>query len=340
MNINLNIPTNRLSYGYCGCYINQELQKLANVSLFPIGGNQSIQQAEIKFKDSLVQGLKNALMFDYEAPSIRIFHQFSLAESYGKGPRIGFPIFELNKFNDLEKHHLNSCDYLFVCSQWAKQVVEENGIRVPTFVVPLGVDLDTFVPTFKPESKKKIFLIAGKWEVRKSQYEVMKAFKKVFRPDEAELWCMCDNPFFTEEQCRYWTDELSSNMRIIPRVDTHDQVARIMSKVDFGIFVSKAEGWNLELNEMLAMGKKCIATNYSGHTEYINDKNCVILESKGMQTAYDGVWFKGYGEWCQFDFDELCDGLKLLYNSEPIQPLKDFTWKRTAQVIMNCLEQL
>ena len=57
-------------------------------------------------------------------------------------------------------------------------------------------------------------------------------------------------------------------VKMIPRVNTSEEVARIMGQVDCGVFPARGEGWNLELLEMMSMGKPVIATNYSGHTQF------------------------------------------------------------------------
>ena len=40
--------------------------------------------------------------------------------------------------------------------------------------------------------------------------------------------------------------------------------SQTMAGADCGIFLSRAEGWNLGLLEMMAMGKPVITTNYPG----------------------------------------------------------------------------
>ena len=65
-----------------------------------------------------------------------------------------------------------------------------------------------------------------------------------------------------------------------------------------------AEGWNLELLEMLACGKQVITTNYSAHTEFCNKENAFVDIEKN-ETAYDGKWFNGkVGEWACIDKNE------------------------------------
>ena len=66
-----------------------------------------------------------------------------------------------------------------------------------------------------------------------------------------------------------------------------------MSKVDVGIFPSRAEGWNLEILELMSCGKHIITTNYSAHTEFCNKENALLVDIDELETAYDGKWFLG-----------------------------------------------
>ena len=109
MDINLIAPINDLGYGYTGLHVCDELMKLGHrVSLFPI----TKPHCHFRHEDNIKQALKNAEMFDVNAPCIRIWHQNDMAQFVGRGKHIGFPIFELDTFTDIEKHHLNSCDEL------------------------------------------------------------------------------------------------------------------------------------------------------------------------------------------------------------------------------------
>ena len=87
---------------------------------------------------------------------------------------------------------------------------------------------------------------------------------------------------------------MHSRIRILPRLNTHEDVAVIMSQADVGVFPSRAEGWNLEALEMLSMGKHLIITDYSAHTEFCNKDNSRLIQIDEMEDAHDGIWFHGH----------------------------------------------
>lgn len=365
MKINLIAPINNLSYGLVGNNILKALTDRGHeVALFPI--NPQNMEAEPHFHTYLARSLANArgLNLDLSAPCIRLWHQFDMSQFVGKGKKIGFPIFELDRFTELENLHLaNGCDSIFVCSKWAKEIIHRDvgkimnncSFRTPYIlpykeedvkVVPLGVDTDIFFPSTSSRRKTTVFLNVGKWEVRKGHAELIDAFNKAFtNNDNVELWLMSENIFLKPEKKQYWENlalnsPLGNKIRLITRVESQSQVADIMRQADFGVFPAKAEGWNLDLLEMLACGKRVIATNYSGHTEFCSSENSLLLDIERMEPAVDDPWFYGQGNWAIPNIEQLIRYMKECYmlkqsgeditNYNGIETAKRFSWENTA----------
>jgi glycosyltransferase involved in cell wall biosynthesis len=305
-------------------------------------------------------------MFDAEAPSIRIWHQNDLAMFPGGGEHIGWPIFELDRFDDIERNHLESVDRLFVCSQWAKDVLKKQGMESRVDVVPLGVDGSVFYVDEDARAKRRyftkgktIFLNVGKWEVRKGHNELLEAFNSAFTPeDNVELWMMNQNPFIGVHnenwKTRYVASTMGPKIKLLPRVNTQAELRVLYNTVDFGVFPAHAEGWNLEPLEMMACGVPSIVTNYSGHTEFCNDSNSYLVEPNGMEKAQDGIggrWFHGQGEWCTFSVDDLVDAMQKAHADRQanapsdyerlclgsLETAKKFTWANTIKTIESVL---
>jgi len=302
-NINIISPINQLGYGIAGLNIVKSLSNIYNVSLFPFKPLQVVTQEDA---DVIRQCLENSKAFDKNAPCIRIWHQHEMAEFVGKGEHIGFPFFELDVFKSVEKHHLNSLDKLFVTSKWAKNICE-NELTLDNdniITIPLGVDVETFKPSItQSHNSSTVFFNCGKWEVRKGHDILFKVFCDTFEEnDNVELWMMCSNPFLNESQTKEWQSlykncKLGEKIKFIDRVNTPQEVYNIMNNVDCGVFPSRAEGWNLELLELMSCGKQVIATNYSAHTEFCNSQNCLLVDIDETEVAFDGVWFHGSGNW-------------------------------------------
>ena len=240
-------------------------------------------------------------------------------------------------------------------SSWAKQILESNNINKKINVVPLGVDRSVFNPdNFISDSVKDkyIFITIGKWEKRKSHDIIIELFEKAFDiNDNVELWMLTHNPFLNQEQESYWTDlVLSSSMRhkikVFPRLQSHAEVAKVISYAHCGIYISRAEGWNLDLLETLSMGKPVIVTNYSAHTEFCNTNNSFLIDIDDLETASDKIWFNGFGEWAKIDQkqkDQTIEYMRYVFknkittNDPGIETAKNFTWKNSADKLLRCI---
>jgi glycosyltransferase involved in cell wall biosynthesis len=350
--INIVSPINQLGYGITSLNIVKSLSKITSVSLWPIGQPQVTNQEDANI---ISNAIKNGQFTKFDAPCIKIWHQNDMTQFVGFGKRIGFPIFELDKFNDLEKHHLNSLDKIFVCSEWAKTVIVNETILDDknVHVIPLGVNTDIFKPSPYPNTKTTRFFNCGKWEIRKGHDILVELFNEAFETqDDVELILMCDNPFYSKEDQEKWeklylNSKLGDKIRIIPRQSTQEEVYSIMAQTHCGVFPSRAEGWNLELLEMMACGKHVITTEYAAHTEFCNSNNAHLTKISSHELANDGKWFYGQGNWAKIGPQEkasMIEHMRLIHNmhknnalsinTHGIDTANTFTWNNSARKIL------
>ncbi len=357
MDLNFTSPINKLSYGYSGLNILRELI-LTNeyrVSLFPIGQMEVDDHLDA---ECVKQGRKNAETYNKFAPSIRLYHQFDLAQHVGKGTHIGFPIFELDKFSKVERHHIENQDKLFVCSKWAKEIILSATNQKNVEVVPLGtrkyLDISSSAYQRNPGTEC-VFLNVGKWEKRKGHLLLIKAFEAAFHTeDKVELWLLPHNFFNKKEENKYWEDLYlnskfgrAGKVRIIERLKNHNEVISLMKAADVGVWPSLAEGWNLPLLEMMSLGKHVITTNYSAHTEYCDNTNSHLIPISELELANDNKWFFDQGNWAKFDdvaFDSLVQYMRRIHreyiysqvNNSGIITGRKYSWKNTVERLISC----
>lgn len=353
--LNIQAPINPLGYGTTSYNLILALSKRFEIALWPIG--QIAPPTNSKEAERILKtAIDNQSNFNPQAASLRIWHQFEMAQRIGRGIAVGMPIFELDTFDNREKRHLGSLDRVFVCSEWAKKVVHDQmSEHVDVRIVPLGVDTDVFkdVPNHGFEDKF-VFLNIGKWEIRKGHDVLIEAFNKAFeRNDSVELWMMNHNPFLSDVQEKEWhrmykNSKLGDKVKILPRVQTAEEVATIMAQTQCGVFPARAEGWNLELLEMMAVGRPVIATNYSAHTEFCNEENCRLVSVSKKEEAWDGIWFKGQGNWAALDkgvVDELVYLMQSEYEVGPsfnrsgVETAKKYTWENSANAVVKGLQE-
>ena len=321
-----------------------------------------------EFAQSLEKSISNQHSFDYNAPSFRLAHQFDMAPSIGRGKRVGFTYFEMDTLTRLEQHHLNSLDHLFVPTEWAKQVCINSSVNVPITVVGSGYNdavfkdqpfLNKEYSTNSVNRNTCIFVSLGKWGVRKQHDKIVEACNLAFQDkssNEVVLWMGCHNQYIegiVNNKIAAYKEILGDKLTIIGRVPHQSYIRDIFLQAFCFVAPSLAEGWNLPLLEAMACGKHCIATNYSGHTEFCDESNALLIQPTGKIPARDGMWFTGgqtnNGNWCEYSLDDLVEAMRTMYstfekrnmiNEAGLKTAEKFTWKNTALKMQEVLNGL
>jgi glycosyltransferase involved in cell wall biosynthesis len=358
MDINYIGPINFLGYGVASTNIFKALKSIGNnLNLFCIGPLECKPEERSIFAEAQ----SAAELYFPTAPSLKVWHQYDLGMQVGKGLHCAFPIFELDGFRQVEKHHLNNQDIIYVASQWAKQVLANNDISTKCVVAPFGVNTNIFRPEAVPrDSKSTVFINIGKWEIRKGHDILLDAFNKAFAPsDDVHLIMHCYNPFLIDQRTgddgnldwrnMYMNSKMGKAGHITiksGRVSSQEELAFLINQTDCGIFPSRAEGWNLPLMEMMACGKMVITTNYSAHTEFCTNDNSLLIPIDKLELADDRKWFKKQGSWAKIGKEQvnlLIEYMRKAHkdkqeNVEGIKTAKRFTWKNTAEKIVGAFD--
>lgn len=284
--------------------------------------------------------------FHYDAPCLNIWHQYSLDKKIGRGKYFAMPIFELDRFNEKELYHLKYPDELIVNSTWAQEVIKEQTGR-DSYVVPLGTDSNIFHKVEKKQGPYTFF-IGGKWEIRKAHDIIAECFARAFpNQKDVKLIVACHNPFLTRNEIEEWENKFCGlNVEFAGPFQTQLELAAKMAIADCGIFVSRAEGWDLPCLDMMSMGKPIIASFCTAHTEYCNDDNSFLLHFKDFEDAYDGKWFHGQGRWVSYGENEkdqlieimrYCKENNITENLAGEQTADKFSWENSTKKLIEVI---
>lgn len=367
--LNIAAPVNSTGYGLTSLNILTALDNLGcEAAWWPIGGSE----APPEYHTILKKARERTGSYDSSAPSLRIFHQFDLAQHVGRKLHAAMPIFELDRFRPVELHHLHQQDVVFYNTKWAGDVLAQNGIPESKLrYAPLGVDAKIFSDeAMSPmdHNDKTTFINIGKWEIRKGHDVLLRAFEAAFSSEDAvELWMMSHNPVvpphlpdYNQQWVRFYSSsKLADKIQLIPRQESQRAVAHFMKMADCGVFPSRAEGWGLESAEMLRMGKRVILTDVAGHTEYASHENSLLITCDSKEDAHDDTWFFANhpdwsgkpGRWASLgksQFDQLVEHMRCVHrekqekgflslNEAGIKTMEKFTWEKTASLIIDSL---
>ena len=351
--LNMMCPINFTGYGITSYNIYKSLRDNVDICLFPIGDAQ-IDSSENQTK--IIEDINKQNYFDKNVTCFKIWHQFDLATRVGDKKYGALTFFEVDKLKQKEISMINNLDCVFVASNWGKNVLFDNNIKIPIYISPLGIDPLLFNNEInnlvQKDKEKYIFLNIGKWEIRKGHDILVEVFNEAFtNQDNVELWMLNHNPFLSEEDNTAWHNlykksKLSEKIRIISRINTHKDVAKLIALSDCGIFLSRAEGWNNEVPEFFALNKPVILTNYSAHTEYANSDNSYPIHIDDLCPAKDGKFFDGFGNWANIgdnQIEQTIEYMRYVYknnirtNPSGLESVKNLTWKTTSQIIYSNL---
>jgi glycosyltransferase involved in cell wall biosynthesis len=324
--INLTSPINQLGFGVVGLNAVLALQQLGyEVALWPIGEPVCPAEHQAEIDSALVASQDYCPL----APSVRISQPFDLAHHIGRGTHAAITYFERDLLTTAEIHCLQNQDVVIASSAWMSTLLAKQIHGPKIAVASPGVDRRIFSPYGVPSpvsahesdywssmsaihypprkpsvSEPTTFLVVGKWEFRKGHDLLPTLFQRAFVPtDNFKLVLMTVNPFLTQQQHSAWCQsfaKLGSKVEIHhTRLPDQQALAQAMFDADCGVFLSRAEGWNLDAAEMLTMGKHIIITNYSAHSEFANRDNAWLVEIDELEPAYDGFWFDGFGNWAK-----------------------------------------
>ncbi len=353
----LSAPHSRTGYGVTGAHLLRALQAQGvPVAFFPMGA----VDRSITHNAALDQALQAPAAFRADVPSVRLAQAFDLAQHAGRGPRVGFTIFETDAFSDSEMQHLRMQDAVIVCTPWARDVCYANGLADrPVFVVPLGVDRDIYNEHVQPVRTwpETVFLQVGKLETRKGQLELLRAFEAAFTPSDAvRLVLACHNPFvkkdaFEAELAPFRTSPMAARITILgSELATSRDVAALMAAADCGVFPARAEGWNLEALEMLSMGKPVIATAATAHTAFMTEHNARLITMNAMEPALGGRIAGRWPAWGAAQHEQLVERLRdvhrertsgsLQRNNAGIATAQAHSWDASASALLSALSHI
>jgi glycosyltransferase involved in cell wall biosynthesis len=345
---------NQLGYGVFTYQLMRAYQKHVSpdIAFFPTPLFQApVENPHVK------RWVENASSFSKSNPSISIFQAEYLNQFCGT-PMIGFPIFELDQFTSSEVRILQGLDHVLQASNWGKKTVENHGIK-NVHVVPGGYDPDVYQRPLTVEQKLKriemqgvTFVHIGKLETRKSSVEILAAFINATRDSvsQANLVFHVFNPFdptwYTKvEQILTQQGFLFDGRHfvrgkvkvLVPREPFQNEPAKLYQMADFGLWASKAEGWNLPLLECLACGVPCITTDNTAQGDFIRKG---IYPSELVLKSHQTEPNRVNGKWWLIDQDELKAKIRNVISSPEsylklgemcYQSVKDFTWENAAR---------
>ena len=196
---------------------------------------------------------------------------------------------------------INQMDGLLTCSEYCKQIFENNGVTVPIFVIPHCHNLQDFrdVGKYNIQNLKKYnFLFVADMTPRKGWRELLEAYCNEFhREDNVSLTMKVYSKSFTAEsqlECKNKIKTFINEMGFIPNETTppiffyghclpNSCVPRFVNSFDCLVSPHRSEGWGLNLSSSMLLGKPVIATRGSGNMGFMNESNSFLISTGALE---------------------------------------------------------
>lgn len=272
------------------------------------------------------------------------------------GYKIAFCVWESTRFPEHFFNRLMTFDEIWVPTKWQFDCLVEQGCPSDKiFIVPEGVDVDTFKPLEKYVKKEKFrFLHFGRWEYRKGTTEILKAFSEEFADDEnVELIASVENPYpfdglnSTEERVKYHNID-TKRIKFV-NFPPREEYVKYLQEGDVFLSCSRSEGWNLPLIEAMACGTPSIYSEWGGQLQFA-EGNGLPVKIKGLVPAnHDHKDWPG--EYCEPDWNDLKFKMRQAYEyyeaiwirtfmAEYKDIHEDFNWDNIGKIASNRINKI
>ena len=229
--------------------------------------------------------------------------------------KMAYSMFESDAIPKLWVNILNTYyDMLVVPDPYLVKIYKNSGVKIPIFIVPLGIMVENLLARPIKTKANDIFtfgMSAGFWK-RKNHIKILEAFGKKFGNDpKFKLKLHGRFGSFKSEvekavaQANYKNVELLSSPLSMQAYDD------FMDQIDCYVFPSMGEGFSITPREALALGKPCILSNNSCH-KTICDSGFVIPLASNVKTPAHYEIFKNQqiGYYSDCSVVDLADSMK------------------------------
>ena len=228
--------------------------------------------------------------------------------------KIGRTMYETDRVPVAWIPRLRRMDEIWVPTRWAqdifqKEIGQESDVRV--VVIPEAVDTQFFDPArehtnlsvLKRQNNMYTFLSVLKFETRKNWKDLIEAFFDEFDSNEKVRLVLKTSEFHNDRSVKEEIEEFlhmknhkysKERLVLIHQMLKTEELPSLYAAANAFVLPSHGEGWGRPHVEAMSMSLPVIATNWSGPTEFMNEKNSLPLKVQRMiKSSTNGhLWAK------------------------------------------------
>lgn len=255
-----------------------------------------------------------------------------------------FTMYESTEMPPQYVQNLNRSTVVIVPCQWCKENFEENGVRTPIEVVPLGYDPNVFQATPVRVDGPTIFGVAGRTRHcarRKAVQEAVDLFRSTFEKDDDVRLHVKVHPD-DEANC---TDY---RVKIEKRHFEPYEIDRWLGGLTCFVTLARGEGFALWPLQAMACGRPVIGAKYSGQADFMMEANSYIAKHRVVDAVSGQSNVQYLGQWGEIDLKSARQKmLEVREGSASAREVgltaaawvKGWTWESTAKKLLAVLEK-
>jgi glycosyltransferase involved in cell wall biosynthesis len=234
--------------------------------------------------------------------------------------RIAYSMLESTRIPSEWAMILNSYfDAVAVPDPFLVEAFQKSGVKLPIFVVPLGLEMKDFLeqPLKKERGKPMVFANLGTCISRKNHIMLVRAFAEAFGNDpDVVLKINCR---YSNQDVRQRLIDEIKKLNLENVVFTELTLSRyaylnFFKEVDCYVSLSKGEGFSIQPREAMALGIPTIVTDNTAQHTICSSNLVKTVSSKNMEIShYDTMGGRVYGHVFDCDVDEVADALLDVY---------------------------
>ena len=227
---------------------------------------------------------------------------------------IGYWFWELSRFPARWQSAADVYDEIWVGSRFVQQAIAET-VRCPVIHMPGSIDVK--VPnnitrsTLGLPDDVFIFLFifdASSVIERKNPWAIVRAYEQAFssaeRASKVKLVMKISHlERFPAEQSKLYAAMEQVSGLILDRYMSRVEVNALINSCDVYVSLHRSEGFGLTLAEAMYLGKLCIATDYSGNTDFMTRENSYLVPYQLVELTTSYPPYESGNHWAEPDMD-------------------------------------
>lgn len=251
-------------------------------------------------------------------------------------------------------------------TRWNGQTFRQSGLKLPIYVMPLGVDPAIYTPSLPARMPTATLMTTdnfGRSEVpegfifcyvfqpslRKGLDFLLSAFDEAFHSDPEVGLLLGTTTYALQGSGILPNRDIKAKVWALQGKYTERDLAGMYRACKAYVCTSRGEGWNLPLCEAAACGLPVIAPRTSVHPELIpsgyglffdQDEYQVLPEARKISAWFNGIPFPHYGENAKRTLVEIFKTMRKEYSTAQVMGKRysgyvrsKYTWGTSARMI-------